>query len=385
MISVTRNTVAMEGNHAVAYAVKQTKPQVLSVFPIAPQTTMLEKLAEYIERGELKAELIKVEGEHSALAAVYGAAISGSRVFTATSSQGLLYMGEMIYWVGGERVPIVSAVATRAIAEPWSIWDDHQDFFTKRDSSWIMMMAENVQDAYDMTIQAFKISEDKKVLLPVMVGFDGFILTHTMERLEVLDDEDVERFVPPREFNLVEFNDPINVGPLAQPDDYMKFKRDAMIAMRQSEEVIERTAHEYANLSGRDQDGMIECFNCNDAEYVFLTAGAWSGDSKEAVRRMRKEGKKVGLIKLRVIRPFPEKIREVVRGVSKIVVFDMEYSFGFGGILAGELKSKLYGSGIEIMSVIAGLGGKDVRPTHFQKAMNDVISGEKFQERWLND
>jgi pyruvate ferredoxin oxidoreductase alpha subunit len=385
MISVTRNTVAMEGNHAVAYAVKQTKPQVLSVFPITPQTTMLEKLAEYIERGELKAELIKVEGEHSALAAVYGAAISGSRVFTATSSQGLLYMGEMIYWVGGERVPIVSAVATRAIAEPWSIWDDHQDFFTKRDSSWIMMMAENVQDAYDMTIQAFKISEDKKVLLPVMVGFDGFILTHTMERLEVLDDEDVERFVPPREFNLVEFNDPINVGPLAQPDDYMKFKRDAMIAMRQSEEVIERTAHEYANLSGRDQDGMIECFNCNDAEYVFLTAGAWSGDAKEAVRRMRKEGKKVGLIKLRVIRPFPEKVREVVRGVSKIVVFDREYSFGFGGILAGELKSKLYGSGIEIMSVIAGLGGKDVRPTHFQKVMNDVISGEKFQERWLND
>ncbi len=236
-----------------------------------------------------------------------------------------------------------------------------------------------------MTIQAFKISEDKKVLLPVMVGFDGFILTHTMERLEILDDEDVERFVPPREFNLVDFSDPINVGPLAQPDDYMKFKRDAMIAMRQSEEVIERTAHEYANLSGRDQDGMIECFNCNDAEYVFLTAGAWSGDAKEAVRRMRKEGKKVGLIKLRVIRPFPEKVREVVRGVSKIVVFDREYSFGFGGILAGELKSKLYGSGIEIMSVIAGLGGKDVRPTHFQKVMNDVISGEKFQERWLND
>ncbi|MFP3218525.1 MAG: pyruvate ferredoxin oxidoreductase, partial [Acidianus sp.] len=184
MITVQKNVTAMVGNHAVAYAVKQAKPQVLAVFPITPQTTMLEKLAEYIDNGELKAELIKVEGEHSALAAVYGAAVAGARVFTATSSQGLLYMTEMIYWVGGERVPIVNAVATRALAEPWSIWDDHQDFFSKRDASWIMMMAENVQDAYDMTLQAFRISEDKRVILPVMMGFDGFILTHTMERLE---------------------------------------------------------------------------------------------------------------------------------------------------------------------------------------------------------
>jgi len=161
--------------------VKQAKPQVLAVFPITPQTTMLEKLAEYIAEGELRAELVKIESEHSAMATIFGAAVAGARVFTATSSQGLLYMTEMIYWVGGARVPLVAAVATRAIAAPWSILDDHHDFVSKRDAIWIQMMAENVQDAYDLTLMAFRISEDPNLLLPVMMGFDGFILTHTME------------------------------------------------------------------------------------------------------------------------------------------------------------------------------------------------------------
>ncbi|WP_373469089.1 transketolase C-terminal domain-containing protein [Acidianus infernus] len=386
MITVQKNVTAMVGNHAVAYAVKQAKPQVLAVFPITPQTTMLEKLAEYIDNGELKAELIKVEGEHSALAAVYGAAVAGARVFTATSSQGLLYMTEMIYWIGGERVPIVNAVATRALAEPWSIWDDHQDFFSKRDASWIMMMAENVQDAYDMTLQAFKISEDKRVILPVMMGFDGFILTHTMERLEILDDETVEKFLPPREFNLIDFNDPVNVGPLAPPDDYMKIKYEAMKAMEGSKEVIEEISKEYERISGRKQYGLVECHECEDADYVFITVGAWTGDAREAVRRLRNEGKKVGLLKLRVIRPFPkERIKEALKGVQGVIVFDREYSYGYGGILANEVKSAIYNSGIEVMSVIAGIGGKDVRPLHFQKVMEDVLAGRKFEERWLND
>ncbi|MCY0873882.1 MAG: pyruvate ferredoxin oxidoreductase [Acidianus infernus] len=386
MITVQKNVTAMVGNHAVAYAVKQAKPQVLAVFPITPQTTMLEKLAEYIDNGELKAELIKVEGEHSALAAVYGAAVAGARVFTATSSQGLLYMTEMIYWIGGERVPIVNAVATRALAEPWSIWDDHQDFFSKRDASWIMMMAENVQDAYDMTLQAFKISEDKRVILPVMMGFDGFILTHTMERLEILDDETVEKFLPPREFNLIDFNDPVNVGPIALPDDYMKIKYEAMKAMEGSKEVIEEISKEYERISGRKQYGLVECHECEDADYVFITVGAWTGDAREAVRRLRNEGKKVGLLKLRVIRPFPkERIKEALKGVQGVIVFDREYSYGYGGILANEVKSAIYNSGIEVMSVIAGIGGKDVRPLHFQKVMEDVLAGRKFEERWLND
>jgi pyruvate ferredoxin oxidoreductase alpha subunit len=386
MMTVTKHVTAMVGNHAVAYAVKQAKPQVLAVFPITPQTTMLEKIAEYIEKGELKAELIKVEGEHSALSAVYGAAVAGARVFTATSSQGLLYMTEMIYWAGGERVPIVNAVATRALAEPWSIWDDHQDFFSKRDASWIMMMAENVQEAYDMTLQAFRISEDKRVLLPVMMGFDGFILTHTMERLEILEDETVNKFLPPREFNLIDFNDPVNVGPIAAPDDYMRIKFETMKAMEGSKEVIEEISKEYEEISGRKQFGLVECYMCDDAEYVFTTVGAWTGDAREAVRRMRSQGKKVGLLKIRVVRPFPrERIKNVLKGVHGVVVFDREYSYGIGGILATEVKATLYNSGIDVYSVIAGIGGKDVRPLHFQKVMEDVLNGYKFDERWLNE
>ncbi|MEM3276907.1 MAG: pyruvate ferredoxin oxidoreductase, partial [Metallosphaera sp.] len=174
--SVKNVIKAMVGNHAVAYAVMQARPQVLAVYPITPQTTMLEKLSEYVDSGKLKARMIRVESEHSAMASIFGAALSGARVFTATASQGLLYMTEMIYWVGGQRVPLVAAVATRAIASPWSILDDHQDFMSKRDAIWVQMMAENVQEAYDLTLQAFKISEDRNVLLPVMIGFDGFIL-----------------------------------------------------------------------------------------------------------------------------------------------------------------------------------------------------------------
>ena len=378
-----RKALALVGNHAVAYAVKQAKPQVLAVYPITPQTTMLEKLAEYISSGELKAELIRVESEHSAMAAVYGAALAGARVFTATASQGLLYMTEMIYWAGGQRVPIVAAVATRAIAEPWSIWDDHQDFVSKRDAIWIQMMAENVQEAYDLTIQAFRISEDERVILPVMMGFDGFILTHTMERIEVLEDYEVDSFLPPRKFNLIDFSDPVGIGPIAQPDEYMRIRYEAMKAMERSKSVIEEIMREYEKLSGRKY-GLVECYKCEDAKYVFVTMGAWSGDAKVAVDRLRNEGIEAGLLKITVFRPFPkEKVQEHLRSAKGVIVFDRAYSFGSGGILANEVKASLYGLQVPVYSVIAGLGGKDVRPLHFQKVMEDLINGKLEEERWL--
>jgi len=384
MLQITKRITAMVGNHAVAYAVKQAKPQILAVFPITPQTTMLEKLAEYIDSGQLKAELIKVESEHSAMASIYGAAVAGARVFTATSSQGLLYMTEMFYWAGGQRVPIVAAIATRAIAEPWSIWDDHQDFVSKRDAIWIMTMAENVQDAYDLTIQAFRISEDKRVLLPVMIGFDGFILTHTMERLEVLDDETVDMFLPKRDYNLIDFNDTVNVGPIVTPDNYIKYRYEAKKAMDRAKEVIEEIAKEYEKISGRKQYGLIECYMCEDAEYVFLAMGAWVGDAREAVKRLRSKGNKVGLVKIRTFRPFPkERLVKELRSVRGVIVFDRAYSFGSGGVLANDVKSALYNSGIDVMSVIAGIGGKTVRPLHFEKVMEEVLEGKRFEERWL--
>ncbi|MCG2909917.1 MAG: pyruvate ferredoxin oxidoreductase, partial [Stygiolobus sp.] len=365
-----RKSLALVGNHAVAYAIKQAKPQVLAVYPITPQTTMLEKLSEYISNGELKAELIRVESEHSALAAIYGAALAGARVFTATASQGLLYMTEMIYWAGGQKVPMVAAVATRAIAEPWSIWDDHQVFVSKRDAIWIQMMAENVQEAYDLTIQAFRISEDERVILPVMMGFDGFILTHTMERIEVLEDWEVDSFLPPRNFNLIDFSDPIGIGPIATPDEYIKYRYEAKKAMDRAKGVIEEIMREYEKLSGRKQYGLVECYKCEDAKYVFVTMGAWSGDAKVAVDRLRNEGLEVGLLKIRVFRPFPkEKVREYLNSMKEVVVFDRAVSYGSGGVLANEVKAAMYGSNVNIHSVIAGLGGKDVRPLHIQQVM----------------
>ncbi|AGJ61827.1 transketolase C-terminal domain-containing protein [Saccharolobus islandicus] len=379
-----RKALALVGNHAVAYAVKQSKPQVLAVFPITPQTTMLEKISEYIASEELNAELIKVESEHSALASIYGAALAGARVFTATSSQGLLYMTEMIYWAGGQRVPMVAAVATRAIAEPWSIWDDHQDFLSKRDAIWIQMMAENVQEAYDMTIQAFRISEDERVILPVMMGFDGFILTHTMERIEVLEDGEVDNFLPPRQFNLIDFSDPIGVGPIATPENYIKYRYEAMEAMERAKGVIEEVMNEYERISGRKQNGLVECYKCEDAKYVFVTMGAWSGDCKVAVDRLRDAGVEAGLLKIRVFRPFPkEKIEEYLRSMKGVIVLDRAYSYGSGGILANEIKATLYGYRVPVYSVIAGIGGKDVRPRHFQKVIEDLINDNLEEERWL--
>jgi Pyruvate:ferredoxin oxidoreductase and related 2-oxoacid:ferredoxin oxidoreductases, alpha subunit len=384
-LQVTKGVVkALVGNHAVAYAVKQAKPQVLAVYPITPQTTMLEKLSEYVDRGELKARLIRVESEHSALASIYGAAVAGARVFTATASQGLLYMTEMLYWAGGQRVPIVAAVATRALASPWSILDDHQDFMSKRDAIWIQMMAENVQEAYDLTIQAFRISERENVVLPVMMGFDGFILTHTMERVEVLHDSVVDSFIPPRKFNLVDFTDPVGVGPVAPPEDYIRMRFEAKKAMERSKRVIKEIFREYEDISGRPQHGLVECFMCRDADYVVVSMGAWSGDARVAVERLRERGAKVGLLKVRVFRPFPfEEVRDYLRDCKGVLVMDRAYSFGSGGILANEVKVSLYGHNVPVHSLVGGLGGMDVRPLHIQTALENLMEGKLEEERWL--
>jgi len=377
---------ALEGNHAVAYAVKQAKPQVLAVYPITPQTTMLEKLAEFAESGELKAKLIKVESEHSAMAAIYGAAIAGARVFTATASQGLLYMTEMIYWAGGQRVPIVAGIATRAVGEPWSIWDDHQDFVSKRDSIWIQMFAENVQDAYDLTLQAFRISEHEKVMMPVMMGFDGFVLTHTMERIALLSDNTVDSFMPERKFNLIDFKNPVGIGPIATQNEYIKYRYRANIAMNNAKDVIKDVAKDYTGISGREQFGLIEPYMCDDAEYLIITMGAWSGDARVAVQALRKKGIKIGLIKLRVFRPFPkEDINSIIKNAKGVLVMDRAYSFGSAGVLTTDIKANAYGLNVPIYSAIAGIGGKEVGPLDISDLAEKMVEG-KFNnnnEVWL--
>ncbi len=379
-----RQTLALVGNHAVAFAVKQAKPQVLAVFPITPQTTMLEKLAEYIAKGELKAELVKIESEHSAMAVIFGAALAGARVFTATASQGLLYMGEVIYWAGGARVPLVAAVATRAIAAPWSILDDHQDFVSKRDAIWVQLMAENVQEAYDLTLQAFRISEHPDLSLPVMMGFDGFILTHTMERVEVLTDEEVDSFLPPRKFNLIDFNDPVAIGQVADSTEYIKYRYNAMKAMETAKGVIEEVAKEYSKISGRQVPGLVECFMCDDAEYAIIAMGAWSGDAKEAVKELRKEGLKVGVIRIRSFRPFPkEELRKLVENKKGLLVMDRAYSFGSGGVLSIEIKNAIYGLQVPVSTLVAGLGGQEVKHQVIKDFAKKLVEGSMPEEVWL--
>ncbi len=375
-------TLALAGNYAVAYAVKQAKPSVLAVYPITPQTTMLEQLAEYVQSGELKAELIKVESEHSAMASIFGAALAGARVFTATASQGLLYMGEMIYWVGGTKVPLVAAIATRAIGSPWSIWDDHQDILSKRDSIWIQMMAENVQEAYDLTILAFRISEDKNIEMPVMIGFDGFILTHTMERLEVLDDSDVDSFIPKRSFSMLDFDNPRGIGTVAGPGTYIKYRHVQNEKMVGAIPKIKEIMSQYEELSGR-RYGLVECYKCDDAEHVIVAMGAWAGDAKAAVDELRAKGIKAGMLKITVYRPFPkEEIKKALDSKS-VIVFDRSYSYGASGILAADVKNALYGSDSKVYSVIAGIGGRDVTPMDFEKVVSDEIEGSLEEERWI--
>ncbi|MGC8647818.1 MAG: pyruvate ferredoxin oxidoreductase [Candidatus Micrarchaeia archaeon] len=375
-------TLALAGNYAVAYAVKQAKPSVLAVYPITPQTTMLEQLAEYVQSGELKAELIKVESEHSAMASIFGAALAGARVFTATASQGLLYMGEMIYWVGGTKVPLVAAIATRAIGSPWSIWDDHQDILSKRDSIWIQMMAENVQEAYDLTILAFRISEERGIEMPVMIGFDGFILTHTMERLEVLDDSDVDSFIPKRSFSMLDFDNPRGIGTVAGPGTYIKYRHAQNEKMVGAIPKIKEIMSQYEKLSGR-RYGLVECYKCDDAEHVIVAMGAWAGDAKAAVDELRAKGIKAGMLKITVYRPFPkEEIKKALDSKS-VIVFDRAYSYGSSGILAADVKNALYGSDSKVYSIIAGIGGKDVTPMDFEKVVSDEIEGSLEEERWI--
>jgi len=373
---------AMEGNYAVAFAVKQAKPSILSVYPITPQTTMLEKLAEYVEKGELKARLIKVESEHSVLATIYGASLAGARVFTATASQGLLYMGEMIYWAGGARVPLVAAIATRALGAPWSIWDDHQDIMAMRDTAWIQMLAENVQEAYDLTLLAFRISEDKQVLMPAMLGFDGFILTHTMERLDLLEDADVDAFIPKRDFALIDPNKPMGLGAVAGPDTYITYKEKSKEILERAKQRAKSIMQEYGELTKRTYD-LLECYKCDDADYIAVAMGAWTGDAKEAIDALRQKGIKAGLAKVTMFRPFPKE--DIVKCIAgrDVVVFDRAYSYGSSGMLALEVKNALFGTASKVYSVIAGLGGRDVRPEEIAKCIEDLGNNRLEDERWL--
>ncbi len=370
--------VALTGNYAVAYAAKYARVDIIAAYPITPQTSIVEKLAELIESGELDAIMIRVESEHSALAATFGAAIAGARAFTATSSQGLLYMHEFVHWISRARIPAVMAIVTRALAPPWNIWPDHSDFVDQRDTGWIMGFAMDNQEVFDLTLQAFKISEDPRVYLPVMIGLEGFILGHTTMPVELPDQEVVDQWLGPRRQEyVIDGKEPLALGNLAWPEDTEEMFMEIQKAMNNAKKVIKEVDEEYGKLFGRKYGGLIQCINCEDAKYFAVSMGAWSGDLIEAVNKLREDGYPIGVIRIRFCRPFPyEDIWEKVKNSKGILVFDRSISYGAWGPLFTDLITGLYHytNNLPIISnVVAGIGGVNITYNDFTKLLTSFI------------
>lgn len=371
---------ALTGNYAVATAVKLARVKVISAYPITPQTTIVEKLSEMVESGELGADMIRVESEHSALAAVYGAASGGVRVFTATSSHGLLYMHEMLWWVAGSRIPVVMAVVTRTIGPPWNIWTDHSDVMDQRDTGWLIVFAENNQEALDETIKLFRITEDERVFLPGMVTLDAFILSHTTEPVDVPDQNLVDAFLPPRKQPYVfRAGEHVIMGNIPRDLKWnMMMREDIHRAMDKAKKVVEEADLLWEKLIGRRYGGLTECYRCEDAKHFMIGVGAWVGDMREAVDYLRDRfGLKVGLVKIRYFRPFPkEDIIKWLNNAMSVVVFDRSVSPSVGGPLYVEVLASLVSAGVRTptKNVIAGLAGVDVTYEDLANIMLTSIS-----------
>lgn len=360
----------LSGNFAAAYAAKLARVNVIAAYPITPQTQIVEKLAEFIENGELNARYIRVESEHSAMAACIGAAIVGARPFTATASQGLIYMSEMLWWAAGARLPIVMGVVTRALAPPWSIWSDHNDILSQRDTGWLIFFSESAQEVLDTIIQAYKISENEEVLLPTAVAWDAFYISHSYEVVEVPPQDYVDNFLPSRKKyrHILDVDNPFSHGNLVFPEHYMEYRYHINKMSNFSKKIIQEVDEEYYKIFGRKYGGLVEKYKCDDAEYLFISLGSFSGDIKEAVDKLRKQGYKVGFARIRCIRPFPsDDIKEIVKDVNGVIVIERSISFGKGGILSMEIKSELYPLNIPIISYIAGIGGRDIGYEDFIK------------------
>ena len=356
-------------NKAVAEAVRLVKPAVVPVYPITPQTSISEYMAQFVADGELKAEYIRVESEHSAISAAVGASGTGVRVFTATSSQGLALMHEILFAAAGLRNPIVMANANRSLSAPLSIWNDQQDSISERDSGWMQIYAENGQEALDSLIIAYRVSEDKEVLLPSMVCLDGFILTHTVEPVDIPNQEDVDKFLPPYkpDHAYLDPKKPMSIGTFTDPNYYMEARYAMELAMERSKKVIEKANQEFANIFGREY-GLVEKYKCEDAETILVAMGSICSTIKDVIDDLRSQGEKVGLLKIRVFRPFPqEEIQKALKEASQVAVLDKDISFGVGGALYNDIKAKM---NINAYGFIVGLGGRDITPQHIIEIIN---------------
>ena len=375
----------ISGNYAAAYAAKHARVEVVAAYPITPQTSIIEKISEFIANGEVEnLQYVPVESEHSAMAACIGASATGVRAFTATSAQGLALMHEMLHWASGARLPIVMVDVNRAMAPPWSVWDDQTDSLAQRDTGWMQFYAENNQEVYDGVLMAFKVAET--VNLPAMIVESAFILSHTYDVVEMISQELVDEFLPPRKplYTLTDFDNPIAVGALGTPADYYEFRYKIEKAMEEAREVIHKVGREFGEKFGRDYSQMIELYRTEDAEFVFMGLGSLMGTVKQAVDVLRSEGYKVGAAKVRWFRPFPkEELYELAKHVEGIAVLDRNFSFGQEGILFNEAKGALYNTDAKpiMKNYIVGLGGRDFTVSDVRKIaenMKKIIESRKL-------
>jgi len=365
----------MNANHAAAHAARLARVDVAAVYPITPQTTISEKLADMVEKGEMDAKFMLMESEHSAMSALIGASYVGARTFTATSSQGLALMHEMLMWAVGARRPIVMPVTARAIGGPWNIWGEHQDVITERDTGWLQIFCENNQEVLDTVLMAYRVAEDPEVMLPIMVIEDGFILSHTVDNVDIPTQEQVDRFLPPFKPEYpVDVDRPMRHGGLMMPDWWTEFR----YLIYQSQEVARGKLLEaekaFEEIFGRSYGGMMEYYKCEDADAILVVAGSAAGTAKEVADRYREEGKKVGVARLRVFRPFPsEEVRRLGEMARTIGVFDRSYTFGDGGAMFNEVRSALQPMDSIIKDYVSGLGGRDVTVKYMEWIFDDLL------------
>jgi pyruvate/2-oxoacid:ferredoxin oxidoreductase alpha subunit len=382
----------MTGNYASAYGAKLARAEVIAAYPITPQTSIVEKLAEFVATGELKAKFIPVESEHSAMAACIAAETSGARTYTATSSHGLTLMHEVLMWASGARLPIVMTNVSRAMAPPWSVWVDHMDSIAQRDTGWLQFFCQSNQEVLDTIIMAYKICESGGVMLPAMIIEDAFILSHTSEPVDVPDQQLVDSFLPAYAPELkIEIGKAQGFGSLVKPDQYMEFRYKAMLAMKEARDRILRVEQEFRHIFGREHGGLLERYRCDDADVVLVAAGSVAATAKDVVDNLRAKGQRVGLARIRAFRPFPhEEFRALAGKVEGMAVVDRSYTFGAAGAMFSEVKASVYSNPKRpvMKNYIAGLGGRDITPKILEKIFEDmqVVSkrGAEEEVEWVD-
>jgi len=353
----------LEGSHAVSEAARLARVQVIAAYPITPQTHIVEALSEYCSNGSLNARFINVESEHSAMAAVIGASSGGVRAFTASSSHGLAYMHELLHWASGARLPVVMAEVNRALGPGWNIWMDQTDSLAQRDTGWIQLYCEDGQDVLDTTLLAFRLAE--AVNLPVMVVLDAFYLSHTFEPVDVPDQEQVDRFLPPLSPRIrLNTDDPCAINQLVAPSAYMEMRFNIQVAMEEALQRFSQFESEFEATFGRNH-GPVEAIQCEDADIILVTTGTVTSTCRQVIAELRSRGEKVGLLKIKMFRPFPTALIGRHLGHSqKVAVVDRNFSFGAGGIFAQEIRAALCNQMPHplIYSYVVGLGGRDITP-----------------------